>query len=243
MVALPPFAAGLARQLSEPHGPPGPLLGPGLDLGNRHAIHAGVAALDPRPGEVVAELGFGGGAGIAALLPRLGPAGLVHGVERSTPMLRRAVRRFGPALRAGTLRLHGGSILRVPLPDHSLDAVLTVHTLYFLDDAAGACAEWARLLAPHGRLVLVFGDPIAMTGLPFTRYGFRIRPLAAIRDAVHAAGLRVAAHHHAGHGRHRCHVLLARPGRPTAADPQLHTAPRDSGNAHRRRNPGHGGSL
>ncbi|MEG8179180.1 methyltransferase domain-containing protein [Nocardia terpenica] len=206
-----PVAAALAAQLREPHGPAGPLLGPGLDRGNRRAIVEGVTALRPRPGEVVADLGFGGGLGLARLLAGVGPAGLVHGVERSVAMLTLAARRFRPALTAGTLALHGATILRLPFPDASLDAALTVHTLYFLDDPEPACREWARVLRPHGRLVLVFGDPVAMTELPFTAYGFRLRPVATIVDAVRAAGLRVTTHHRAGHGAHEFHVLCARP--------------------------------
>ncbi|WP_216902022.1 class I SAM-dependent methyltransferase, partial [Nocardia alni] len=75
--------------------------------------------------------------------------------------------------------------------DASLDAVITVNTLYFVPELDRACAELARVLRPKGRVVIGVGDPDGMAKLPFTGYGFRLRPVAELTAALESAGLSV----------------------------------------------------
>jgi SAM-dependent methyltransferase len=76
----------------------------------------------------------------------------------------------------------------LPLDDRSLDAAISVNTVYFVSDLDAACAEIARVLRPAGRAVLGIGDPDAMARLPFTAYGFELRPIAEIIAALENAG-------------------------------------------------------
>jgi len=57
-----------------------------------------------------------------------------------------------------------------------------------VSDLDAACAELARVLRPGGRAVLGVGDPNAMARLPFTAYGFQLRPIAEIVAALKNAG-------------------------------------------------------
>lgn len=181
----------LAGQLGHPRGLPGRLVGRMLNRGNRVAIVGAVEAVSPHPGDAVADVGFGGGLGLRLLLDRSAPDGQVHGVELSTTMLDTARRRFRSAVAAGRLHLHEGTLQRLPLPDASLDGVLTVNTIYFVDDLAPALDELARVLKPTGRLALGVTDPDAMRSMPVTAYGFRIRPIEEIVAALETAGLTV----------------------------------------------------
>lgn len=65
------IGARLAGQLGHPHGAPARLMGTLLDKGNHSAIRAAVDALEPHGGEVVADVGFGGGLGLELLLERV----------------------------------------------------------------------------------------------------------------------------------------------------------------------------
>ncbi|HXA12696.1 MAG TPA: SAM-dependent methyltransferase, partial [Mycobacterium sp.] len=67
----------------------------------------------------------------------------------------------------------------------------TVNTVYFVGDLDVACAEIARVLRPGGRAVVGIGDPQAMARLPFTPYGFTLRPVDQVRAALKKAGLEV----------------------------------------------------
>lgn len=181
----------IADQLGNPHG----LLGKGvafvLNRGNKRAISAAVAAAAPRPGATVADIGFGGGVGLGLLLDRVGTEGTVYGIEPAPDMRERARARFARETAAGRLTLTDGSLTALGLAEASLDAAITVNTFYFLDDLPAACTELARVLRSGGTAVVGIGDPEAMGKMPFTAYGFTLRPVDDVIAALTAAGLTV----------------------------------------------------
>ena len=178
----------VAGQLGRPHGILSPFVARALNRGNEKAIAAAVDAAEVERGGVAADIGFGGGVGLQLLLDRVGDDGVVHGIEIANDMLRRAKSKFG---RDGRLRLARGSLTEVPLDDGSVDALITVNTVYFISELDAACAELARVLRPGGRAVIGIGDPDVMARLPFTKHGFTIRPVAEIAAALENSGLQV----------------------------------------------------
>jgi len=185
----------VAGQLGRPHGLLSPLVARLLNRGNGRAIAAAVDAAQVRSGAVAADIGFGGGAGLHVLLDRVGDDGVVHGIEVADDMLRRARSRFGRDVRAGRLRLADGSLTAIPLDDASVDAVITLNTVYFISDLGAVCAELARVLRPAGRAVVGIGDPEVMHKLPFTEHGFTLRPVSEIAAALTDSGLEVEQRH------------------------------------------------
>ncbi|GAB2546339.1 class I SAM-dependent methyltransferase [Nocardia heshunensis] len=181
----------VAGQLGNPHG----LLGKGvaafLNRGNRPMIEAAVTAAEVSGVDAAADIGFGGGIGLTLLLERVGTTGSVTGVELSEDMLTRARSEFAADLTEGRLKLMTGSLTELPLPDASLDAVITCNTIYFVADLDRAFTELARVLKPKGRLVIGIGDPKAMAKMPFTSYGFTLRPVTEVTAALEKAGLTV----------------------------------------------------
>jgi arsenite methyltransferase len=109
------FRARLARQLGHPSGIHGKVIARGLNKGNRNVVLAAVAASEVRPGQSAADLGFGGGVGLRALLDEVGPSGHVHGVEISATMLQGARRRFAGDIAGGRLTLSPGDLTALPL--------------------------------------------------------------------------------------------------------------------------------
>ena len=180
-----------------------------LNRANRAAVTAAVEALALAPGEVAADIGFGGGLSLALLLDRVGPAGRVHGLDVSRVMLDRARRKHRRPVADGRLVLHEASMTDLPLVDASVDAAMTVNTIYFVPDEV--FTELARVLSPAGRLVLGFGDPMAMAREPVTAHGFRIRPVAEVQPALTAAGLTLVDHRRVGSGPDAFHLLVAQP--------------------------------
>lgn len=178
--------AALARQLGEPSGLAGKVIGRVLNRGNRSVVVAAVAAAGCTPGADVADIGFGGGVGLGLLLDRDGV--VVHGVEMSETMLAEAQRRFSDSIAGGRLRLSPGRLESLPFEDSSLDAIISTNTIYFVADLSAAVRELARVLRPGGRLVLGVGDPDQMSTMPFTRHGFRLRPIDELVAVISAAG-------------------------------------------------------
>ena len=150
--------AGIARQLGHPTGLVGRLISKGLNRGNRRVVERAVEALPSGPNAAVADMGFGGGIGLRLLLDRPG-APTVHGVEVSTEMIRQARAAFAAELAVGRLRLHHASITALPLATSSLDGLISVNTVYFIDDLDQAFSELARTLASEGRAVIGIRGP------------------------------------------------------------------------------------
>lgn len=181
--------SGLAGQLGEPSGVAGRLVGRLLDRGNQSVVAAAVDAVDTSTdGIVVADIGFGGGVGLDLLLRRVDKTATVHGIEMSETMLAAARRRFSDDMAAGRLDLHDARMERLPLDDASVDAIISTNTIYFVDDLASAFGELGRVLRPAGRLVLGVGDPEQMSKMPFTKHGFRLRPIDDVVGALRDAG-------------------------------------------------------
>ena len=141
-----------------------------------------VEMLDPRPGERVLDLGFGGGGLIGELL-RAGSVPV--GVDISEDMIERARRRF-PGV-----ELHRASAERLPLADGSVDKAASLNSLYFWPGPEGAIAELARVLRPGGRLLLVFEPAEELKKWPGHRHGFRLFEVAEVRALIEQAGFAV----------------------------------------------------
>lgn len=182
---------------------------------------AAVESLEIAPGAVAADLGFGGGLGLRLLLDRVGPRGQVHGAEISTVMLSSAASRHPAEVNAGRLHLHEGSMTQLPLADAVLDAAITANTIYFIAELDRAFAEVARVLKDTGRVTVGMADPSAMARLPFTAYGFRLRPAAEVEGALRDAGLAVEDHRRVGDCDHAYHLFVATPIRsPASVEPK-----------------------
>ena len=198
--------AGIARQLGEPTGFAGRVVGRVLNRGNRPLVVAAVAVADCGPTAEVADIGFGGGVGLGLLLDS--GAAVVHGVEMSETMLIEANHRFSDDIAGGRLCLHPGRLESLPLDDSALDAIISTNTIYFVPDLAAALRELARVLRPCGRLVLGVGDPDQMSKMPFTRHGFRLRPISELVSAIREAGFERVDDRRVGDGPGAFHLLV-----------------------------------
>lgn len=203
------FSARLARQLGHPSGMYGRIVARGLNKGNRSAVLAAIVAAEVASDQSVADLGFGGGVGIRALLDEVGPGGHVHGVEISETMLDGARRRFATEIASGRLTLGAGDLCALPLPDASLDAAITTNTVYFVEDLPRAFAEIARVVRPGGRVVVGIGDPDNMRTMQFTAHGFRLRPVEEVVGLLGAAGFAAPEDRRVGEGLGAFHLLVA----------------------------------
>jgi arsenite methyltransferase len=199
---------GMASQLGKPTGLRGLLVGWMLNRANTGLITEAIDALSPKPGAVAADLGFGGGAGLALLLERVGPNGQVHGIDFSPTMVNQASRRYRAGVASGRLHLNHGSITELPLQDGSIDGAITINTIYFIADLDRAFAELARVIAPTGRVVVGIGDPKMMARIPTTPFGFSIRQPDAIAAAAKSAGLVLQDHKRVGEGDDAAYLLV-----------------------------------
>jgi SAM-dependent methyltransferase len=70
----------------------------------------------------------------------------------------------------------------------STDAILSVNTIYFMDDLESLFKLWLNTLKPGGKLVLGFRPAAVMQQFPFSAYGFRLYDENEVRCALLSAG-------------------------------------------------------
>jgi arsenite methyltransferase len=109
------------------------------------------AVAELREGEVVLDLGSGGGIDVILSAKRVGPTGVAYGVDMTDEMLALAQRN---AREAGVANAHflRGEIEAVPLPAESVDVVISNCVINLSTDKAAVLSEMARVLRPGGRL-------------------------------------------------------------------------------------------
>jgi SAM-dependent methyltransferase len=117
----------------------------GLSCGNP------TAAASLRPGEVVVDLGSGGGLDVFLAAHKVGPTGKAIGIDMTPEMIELARKN---AARAGlsNVEFHLAGIDRLPLPDASVDVVISNCVINLALDKPAVFREIARVLRPGGRL-------------------------------------------------------------------------------------------
>jgi SAM-dependent methyltransferase len=104
-----------------------------------------------QPGEVVLDLGSGGGIDCFLAARRVGPAGRVIGIDMTEAMLRRA-RANAARLNAANVEFRQGQIEALPVADGSVDTVISNCVINLSPDKPRVFAEIFRALRPGGRV-------------------------------------------------------------------------------------------
>jgi SAM-dependent methyltransferase len=112
-----------------------------------------LARADLKPGEVVLDLGSGGGMDVVAAAARVSPGGAVYGLDSSEEMLAMA---RGNAAKAGASNVQflKGDLEAVPLPADSVDVIISNCVVNLAPDKDLALSEAFRVLRPGGRLAI-----------------------------------------------------------------------------------------
>jgi SAM-dependent methyltransferase len=123
----------------------------GLSCGNP------TATANLRPGEVVLDLGCGGGLDVFLAAAKVGPAGKAIGIDMTTEMLDLA-RKNAAKGRDGrpitNVEFHQATIDKLPLPNASVDCVISNCVINLAPDKPAVFRDIARVLKPGGRLAV-----------------------------------------------------------------------------------------
>jgi arsenite methyltransferase len=110
-----------------------------------------LAVADLHEGERVLDLGSGGGIDVLLSVRRVGPTGFAYGVDMTDDML--ALARSNAAKAGATnVEFVKGEIEAVPLPDASVDVVISNCVINLSTDKPTVLAEMFRVLVPGGRI-------------------------------------------------------------------------------------------
>ena len=111
------------------------------------------ALADLKPGEIVLDLGSGGGIDVLLSARRVGPTGKAYGLDMTDEMLAlaRENQRHAGLTNVEFLK---GEIEHIPLPDNSVDVIISNCVINLSADKDRVIAEAFRVLKPGGRFAV-----------------------------------------------------------------------------------------
>ena len=141
-----PITSNLYEQ-SEVVGIPAAAVLASLGCGNPTAL------AELRPGETVLDLGAGGGIDVLLSAQRVGPTGKAYGLDMTDEMLALA-RSNQQAAGVSNVEFLKGDIEAIPLPDASVDVIISNCVINLAADKRKVLSESFRVLKPGGRFAV-----------------------------------------------------------------------------------------
>lgn len=163
----------LAAQLRKPTGEVGLEVAHFMNKGNELLNRNTIQKLKLQPDAKVLEIGMGNGKFIPELF-QMEESITYYGVDYSELMVAEATQINQGLVQNKKVQFFHNSADNLPFEDQSIDAIFTVNTIYFWEDATSVLEESKRVLKPGGQMVLGLRPKSQMKNYPFVKFGFNM---------------------------------------------------------------------
>lgn len=162
-------------------------MGPLWNSRNRALNDAAFDALALSAQDRVLEVGFGGGY-LLGRMSKVITGGFLAGVDASPAMVSFCQRRYRSLIRKGTLEVSCARAESLPYPAGHFSRVVSVNSIFYWQNAAQALAEFDRVLAEGGLLVLCFTGKESLATRGFARHGLSLVDGEEVQSMMEQAG-------------------------------------------------------
>ncbi len=173
----------VSAQLAHPSGDLGTDIADKMNDTNVFITACAIEALSPKEGESVVELGPGNGALSRDLVKAIGTKGYYLGIEISRDMAQLAKKTLCE-VGVAKVEVHTGDCHTVLVDDASIDGLMAVNVLYFIDDLDRLLTQIRPWFKPNGRCVFGIRPKRTLEALYFHEFGFHIRSPEEIADVL-----------------------------------------------------------
>lgn len=176
----------MANQLSCPKGEVGIDIGNKMNELNQFITQQTIEKLSVKKAQSIVEIGPGNGSLSGPLLDALGVDGRYLGIEMSEVMAAEVHRTLSD--KQCIVEVVCGDCLGVNIETESVDGVMAVNVLYFIEDLLSFFKKIIGWMKHGGRAVFGVRSDKTLKNLPFTQYGFNIRSTGEIKLLMEKAG-------------------------------------------------------
>jgi len=179
----------IARQLSCPEGENGTVTGEMMNSANGFITQKTIEHLAPKQGDSIVEIGPGNGMLSLPIVEVIGFQGRYLGIDQSADMAR--LTKVNLQSQACTnVNVVCCDVSEAEVEASSVNGLLAVNVLYFIDDLPAFFAHIKQWLKSNGRAVFGVRSPETLNAIPFTQYGFNIRTIENMKKAMTEAGFK-----------------------------------------------------
>jgi precorrin-6B methylase 2 len=177
----------VTEQLAHPSGDLGAFISEKMNSTNEFITGRAIEALAPSAGDFIVEIGPGNGALSSDLISGIGSDGRYLGIEISKDMAQIAEKNLREKCQA-KIDVHFGDCYDALIEDASLDGLMAVNVLYFIDDLNQLLTHIRPWFKPNGRCVFGIRPASTLESLRFHEFGRHIRSPEEIEGALQTHG-------------------------------------------------------
>lgn len=175
----------VVAQLAHPSGELGNDISTKMNDTNAFITARTIEALAPAAGDFIVELGPGNGALSGDLVKTIGPGGRYLGIEISSDMAQIA-EKYLSGIGGALIDIHAGDCHDALVADASIDGLMAVNVLYFIDNLDALLARIRPWFKPYGRCVFGIRPSRTLETLRFHELGYHVRSPEEVVNVMRA---------------------------------------------------------